>query len=711
MGRLTSALGELLAKYHAILICAVYLVLLAAGFFARESLFTGGPSLAEIALFGLLFLFLSWRLALSALLEPAAITETFRFELSFLTMVVVLIVLQAGGGINSEIFPIFYLLCGLLVAYLGFVSSFILTIFGILTFTGYAFFHDHLIDQWTRLLTIFGISLVFTLTIGLSVKIARDRSMRAQRRLYRLTSEARQLALQRSTGVGELSRETVHREEIGSLLQIERVLGDLAEITKRAMTAHSCLIAFIDEESGALYMRSVSSEEKPPDDIIGVDLSDSLLMSVVESGENLIIEDLGRILRGKRFRTWGMQPRALLAAPLIESQQIIGVIAADHPQPYHFGIEEEHFLEMMARRTVEAIGRERQYRHVSAEKKEIAAFYDIIKKLGASIDLENVSRVILESGQAIYPYDFGVLARVDLDNGNGQVEAVAGLEPSDWLGKSFALQESLVGWVVGSKTYVHYPNLRKRTEKSERRRQIFGDKLPLKNVESLLCLPLVRRNFVTGMLVFGVKQPEAFSAYEIKLFEVLAVQAAVSLENAYVHAHMEKMATTDGLTGCYNHRYFQEWLDKELARTRRMPYKISLLIADIDHFKQVNDTYGHPVGDLVLKTVSHIMRTSVRQNDLAARYGGEEFALVLLHTDRKGAIRFAERVREKIAKAKTRIPGKQLQVTVSMGVATYPDDSEEKAQLIELADQALYTAKQQGRNRVIHAQELSLHKS
>jgi len=133
-----------------------------------------------------------------------------------------------------------------------------------------------------------------------------------------------------------------------------------------------------------------------------------------------------------------------------------------------------------------------------------------------------------------------------------------------------------------------------------------------------------------------------------------------------------------------------------------MPIKISLVLMDIDHFKNVNDTYGHPVGDLVLKKVSSILRNSIRDIDLAARYGGEEFVLVLLDTGAKGAVKLANRIRKEIQSTKISIPKETLSVTISMGVSTFPDNADHFQPLIDLADSALYFSKGDGRNRVTH---------
>jgi two-component system, cell cycle response regulator len=168
---------------------------------------------------------------------------------------------------------------------------------------------------------------------------------------------------------------------------------------------------------------------------------------------------------------------------------------------------------------------------------------------------------------------------------------------------------------------------------------------------------------------------------------------------------METMATTDGLTGLTNHRSFQERLSEMLERAHRHGHKVAVLLCDIDHFKPVNDNYGHPVGDEFLRRVARVLQDTVRKIDITARYGGEEFVVVLEATDEANATRMANRIREGVAEIVVDTEKGPLQVTQSIGLAIFPDDATEKATLIERADHALYHAKDNGRNRVVTYQQ------
>jgi diguanylate cyclase (GGDEF)-like protein len=185
------------------------------------------------------------------------------------------------------------------------------------------------------------------------------------------------------------------------------------------------------------------------------------------------------------------------------------------------------------------------------------------------------------------------------------------------------------------------------------------------------------------------------------MLAVIANQVAVSLQNGYLYKQMETMATTDGLTGLTNHRTFQSRFEDLLQRAQRHNHKVALLLCDIDHFKGVNDNYGHPIGDEVLRRVARVLQEVPRKIDIPARYGGEEFAVILDNVDVPQAKAVAERIRIEISKIVVDTEKGPLTVTESIGVAAFPDDGNDRATLIERADLALYHAKHSGRNRVV----------
>lgn len=172
-----------------------------------------------------------------------------------------------------------------------------------------------------------------------------------------------------------------------------------------------------------------------------------------------------------------------------------------------------------------------------------------------------------------------------------------------------------------------------------------------------------------------------------------------NIERAY-HEEIYRLTTVDGLTQIFNKRYFQECIEREIARALRYRREVSLVMFDIDHFKQVNDTHGHLAGDSVLKTLAMTVKNRIRREDLFARYGGEEFAIVLPEIDCHNAHQLAEKIRHIVETTEFRFEGVKMDVTISLGVAALDQETTDAAGLIKRADERLYEAKNAGRNCV-----------
>jgi diguanylate cyclase (GGDEF)-like protein len=188
----------------------------------------------------------------------------------------------------------------------------------------------------------------------------------------------------------------------------------------------------------------------------------------------------------------------------------------------------------------------------------------------------------------------------------------------------------------------------------------------------------------------------------VVLFLMLAVGLAWSLARALtrLHQRVEQQAVTDPLTGLWNRRHLVETLDREVLRAVRFGHPISLIILDVDDFKQINDRNGHPQGDVVLETVAGVVEEGIRTIDVAARYGGDELAVILVETDREGAIILGERLADRMRATKVRLrDGGSMGVTISLGVATVPDSAEDVDTLVDAADRALLRAKRAGKNQ------------
>jgi diguanylate cyclase (GGDEF)-like protein len=205
--------------------------------------------------------------------------------------------------------------------------------------------------------------------------------------------------------------------------------------------------------------------------------------------------------------------------------------------------------------------------------------------------------------------------------------------------------------------------------------------------------------------VFCDESGSPITSRKTKLASVFAEQMSLAFANLQLRDTLKYQSVRDPLTGLFNRRHMEEVLERELLRAARKSTTATLLMIDIDHFKRFNDTYGHEAGDLLLRELGSVLRDQVRGGDVACRYGGEEFLLIMGETDIELACRRAENLREKTAALQLHYRGQVLRrITLSIGVAGFPAHGNTAAKLISAADEALYRAKREGRDRVLVAE-------
>jgi len=221
-----------------------------------------------------------------------------------------------------------------------------------------------------------------------------------------------------------------------------------------------------------------------------------------------------------------------------------------------------------------------------------------------------------------------------------------------------------------------------------------------KNFKSLIAAPLITEGKVSGIIRMDSSAAFAYPQDDLRLLDIIASIAAVAVQNAYLYSRTEELAIRDGITGLFVRRYFMERFHEELKRAARKKGAFSIILFDIDNFKQYNDKYGHTAGDIVLKHLSRTISSMTREVDILARYGGEEIILLLVGMKRNEAALEAEAIRKLIENRPITLRRKESRVTVSAGVSSYPEDSVLEEELIKVADERLYKAKAKGRNRV-----------
>ena len=478
------------------------------------------------------------------------------------------------------------------------------------------------------------------------------------------------------------------------------------QLLHTGLGCHTAALLWLDPEGTRLVMRdAVSVSDRL---VRTVHPGEGALAGVLRRREPVILESLRNTYRGLTYyESADSGPvRHFLGVPVIESDgedgALLGVICLDRTGAAPFDDAARGLAVDAAGSIVRAVAADRLLNRLDKSRRELDRFYEASRELNTALKPADVYEVALGCVGDIVPFDLACVVltsytdgrrvhRVErVVTGDDQVQLAAQLG-----GLVFEHNAGLVSMAIEMRHPLPWGGVFDPT-----RNVAFTRKVRLAGMHSLLVLPLVAQDREVGAFVIGSAARGGFAKEQRELLEVVANQVAVSLANARLYLEMEEMATIDGLTGLNNRRTFTRTLPEVIARSERVGTPFSLIITDIDHFKSVNDTYGHPVGDEVLRQVSATLAASLRQTDLPARYGGEEFAIILEGTDLQGARQIADKLRKLVESLRFDTPQGRFGVSMSFGIAEFPLDAEAPDHLIERADQALYYAKTHGRNQV-----------
>ncbi|MBM4378700.1 MAG: diguanylate cyclase [Deltaproteobacteria bacterium] len=637
----------------------------------------------------------AWR-RLSREGEPTAREEV---ELGAGLLASAYVVVCVGG---AALWPIVCLLMASLVAFSGRTAGFVLlavalSFDGISTLAqpagGVSAFAAH-----AAFLALF--SALYHLVLSARLVLARKAETDAvKNRLREVEERARSFRLVNS---GVSPRAAGEKEEekwlLASVKEVERAVGAALEIAELTLRTQTCAAYLLSEDGRHLRMQDCRS---------GVDrvcreplaAGEGVLAGVLKSGAPLRLQ--GRSLRIPWYEADGSQPSSALLVPIREpSGGVRGVLVADRAEEKAFSPEDERVLTAVAGEVSRAIEGERVMALIRKGKDEKDRFYRALEEMNRAGSPDEVFHAVLEGVRQLAPVDFLAVTLVSEEDGKRahKVVRTSGVTPGGraLVGRSFADNTGLVSNVVR-----YGAALPGRDVRDMDRQVIFDEESEIRGLAGLKIFPLLASDRILGTLVAGSRRRGVLDPDVLRMLEVMALQAGQAVLRAQLFEQMERMATTDGLTGLLNHRTFQQRADDILAHSRRYGRRASLILTDIDHFKSVNDTHGHPMGDQVLKGVARVVREQARDTDVVARYGGEEFAIVMPETDARGALIIAERIRQAVMAQVFQTDSGPLKVTLSLGIATTPDHAADKQGLVDLADQCLYFAKRHGRNQAV----------
>ncbi len=390
-------------------------------------------------------------------------------------------------------------------------------------------------------------------------------------------------------------------------------------------------------------------------------------------------------------------------APISIQGQIVGFLEVDSSIPGFYTVEDAEHLAAFAAQVGVALQNSRLYESVNRRLEEQSILNEVIRLAASKLEMGEFLQVVYRQVNRFIAAHFFMIASYEP-------------ETEEWVSQFLikndelfapirhSTQEGFAGYVISTRKslYLRDQGMVEAFQKEK------GVNSLMSTPRSVMIVPLMISDRVIG--VMGVQDDDrdnAFSQEDFNLFSSIGVQISVTYENARLYARMEEMATTDLLTGVYNRHQLLTLAQQEYEQARRYQRPMSLVMLDADHFKQINDTYGHPVGDQALRGLAACCKQVVRAADIVGRYGGEEFMLVMPETRLAQAVAAAERLRQSVALMRMPEVGSLPVITVSLGVASLDLSRDESLDyLIKRADDSLYAAKAAGRNRVCNLDEV-----
>ena len=511
--------------------------------------------------------------------------------------------------------------------------------------------------------------------------------------LVRIREDARSYRL---LGGGEPAEgERNDRSMRASVEEIHQSVHYALDLLRRSLDLHTATLLWLNDAGTHLRISEL------------VTSSDAIHDAPIAAGDGV----LGVVLAQRtRVSLHGLKPsfkvpyyagpcpvRALAAIPVLEGETLRGVLAVDRLGDEAFTPHDEEIIAQAARFCLRAIQNERVFLQLERAKVEQGKLYRAAQALGAALSEKDVVDAGVRAAREIASFDLAAVTVYEEATRTHEVVAAKSAEAAidHLVGVRFSHNAGLVSMVVQNRCALPY-----RGEYEAARQIVLSKRLAWPSLPSLLVLPLLMHDRALGTLILGARRRHAFGEAARPTLEVLASHLAVSLSNARMVRELETMATTDGLTGLLNKRAMLDAAEQKIAAAARFDRKLATLIVDIDFFKKVNDTWGHDVGDVVIRGLGEILKRQKRNTDMVARFGGEEFVVLCEQTDEKGAMLLAERIRDELGKTTFRTPTGTLAVTCSVGLATFPEAGTTWEALFKAADEALYVSEEVGAEQV-----------
>jgi diguanylate cyclase (GGDEF)-like protein len=494
---------------------------------------------------------------------------------------------------------------------------------------------------------------------------------------------------------------------ISSTLEADSLLRRIHEELQKLMDASNFYVAMSDDTNGEIRFELETENGRYLPHRSRKSLH-GLTEHLLETAQPLLIRSskhLDEYRAEHGIQSSGRQALSWLGAPVVIRGRAAGVMAVqsyDRENAY----DEDHLevLRIVAAQAAVALENARLFAGEQERLRHLTFLHNVTRIAISTLNAGEVMSQIVREIHSSFGYDHIGIGLLDYETKTVEWRAAAGLAPERVLGRRVSLESSLISRVARGGEAVLLEDASRETVLSisyagaEGSR--FGGVLP--ESRSVACLPIVYADQLLGVLDIECEKPGLLRPDHLPLLRTMAAHLATALHNAFTFQLTKEQAITDGLTGVKTHRYFMEALNGEWKRAMRSGRIFSLLVLDLDRFKQVNDTLGHLEGDLVLVRLGRILEERCRKSNVVARYGGDEFMVLMPETTTEQAHKLADRLRLWIA---TDPMFMERQLTASFGLSTYPIHGHTPEEIIRVADAGLYIAKHQGGNHVAVAQQ------
>jgi diguanylate cyclase (GGDEF)-like protein len=494
-----------------------------------------------------------------------------------------------------------------------------------------------------------------------------------------------------------------------ALKDMKDILNTVVYFMSRNFKAYTSLGFLVSELGDKLTINAVVTKSRNLNYDCVIEFGKGLIGSAVNKPAGFITGNLRSYTGDLEYYTEQQNINSIMIMRVMDNQskRIQGLLVVDSENMRAFTDEHKELMYRFTQIASAMITSAKLTYQMNKVAIQADLQYEIAKKLSESLKVEEVIDVLTQSLMRTFEHDRLIIIAYNSATAKGAVWRIIGDPGNIAEGMEFDIHDnrSLYGSVFRNRRSVVSQGFRM----EQRYVRFDRDEPPEARPQDILIAPIHDdRQSVWAVVGLETNRAGVYSQSELQLLKTIMANVTTALTKARMYTEMEKLATIDGLTQIANHRKFQDIMTMELERSHRYNTPLTLLLMDIDHFKKFNDTYGHPVGDLVLQMVAKALQGSIRNTDYCARYGGEEFVVVLIQADEAQSRILAERIRKAVESLQIQNEDKILRVTVSIGSATFPYDAGSKQELIDNADKAMYHSKQTGRNRVSFYSQVKL---